>query len=123
MQDLKTIILKILDTLGYTDDKNAFVDEFINVIVIQALSDLVIHLSDEKQEQMRKECSAAGSDPQRINQIFKSYFTSEQIADSVETEVKNILTECVKQVNPVLNENQRQELIALSKDLQVSNTV
>jgi hypothetical protein len=114
-KDYKEILLKILEVISFTDDKEAFMKEFINNVSLQAFVDLVQTLPQDKQEELKKAFAAAGENAQKINDIVKNYFSEEQINNALENAAKNGVTEWMKAVDPTLSDPQRQKLVDLSQ--------
>jgi hypothetical protein len=115
MKTINDVILKILESIEYADDKEVFVNKFMNNVSLQAFVDLTQTLTQDKQEELKKAFAAAGEDAQKINDIVKSYFSKEQINSALENAAKNAVTEWMQVVDPTLSDPQRQKLIDLSQ--------
>lgn len=110
MTDPKQILIKILEIIGYSEDKDKFATEFLQNVSLQSLLDLFNTLAQDKKDQMQKDVSLAGNDPQKLQEILKNYFTEEQINNALQNSSKNAVTEYIKTIEPTLSDVQKQSL-------------
>ncbi len=113
----KDILLNILEAIDYTDDKEAFIKEFIELTQIQAVNDLVNALPPEQKEAVKAELAANKDNPQKASDVLKSRFTDEQMQEALEKSSGYAMLEWMNAINPTLSDEQRQKLINLSKEL------
>lgn len=118
MQDPTSIIVNLLTAIDYTGDKQAFAEEFITVIYMRALSDLVKSLAEEQQEKVKQECFAVANDIPKIVEVLKKYFTGDQTDNAIENAGKATLEDWLKEVLPSLQDSQKQNLQSALKALQ-----
>lgn len=111
MNNDRDTVLRILEAIDYSDDKEAFVDEFLKNVQQQAFINLVQALPQDKQEEIKNEFATENPE------IVKKYFTEEQIQQSLEDTSKNAVMEWLQTINPTLADAQRQKLVDLSQEL------
>lgn len=115
--ETKNTILKILEAIDYSDDKEDFVNKFIEIINIQTIESLAISLPLDQQNSLKNELTANKNNPEKVGEILKSRFSDEQTQKSLEEVSKNAVSEWMQAVSPTLSEEQRQKLLDLSKEL------
>lgn len=114
------ILLKILEIIGYSDNKNEFVDEFLKNIQMQSVIDLIQSLPQDQQSQIKKQLSVNPNDPNKAADVLKSYFNNEQIQEALKNASKTAMEEYIKAINPTLSSTQKNNLITLSQQLNAS---
>ena len=110
MTDPKQILLRILDIIGYAEDKDKFATEFIQNVSLQSLLDLFNNLPQDKKSQISQNIASAGNDPQKLGEALKNYFTKQQIEEAIQNSSKNAVTEYIKAIDPTLSDSQKQNL-------------
>lgn len=110
MSDPKQILIRILEIIGYSEDKDKFATEFLQNVSLQSLLDLFNTLPQDKKDQLQKDVSLVGNDPQKLQGILKNYFTEEQINTALQNSSKNAITEYIKTIEPTLSDPQKQSL-------------
>jgi hypothetical protein len=122
MDNPKSIILKILEIIGYKDDKEAFVNEFIKDIKLGALSGLIINLPEEKQKELKTKSEISQGNPQELERIINEYFTPEQIQEATKNSSQKMMSEYLQAINSTLSEEQKTNLVKLFEELKQTNT-
>lgn len=122
MNDPKAIVVRILDIIGYSEDKEKFAGEFLQTMSAQTLLDLFNSLPQDKKDQVKEQMTNTGNNPQAIQDILKTYFSESQIQDGLQNASKNAVAEYIKTIDPTLSETQRDNLVNLSKELNQNNT-
>lgn len=122
MNDPKAILLRILDTIGYSEDREKFATEFLQNVTHQALIDLFNTLPQDKKDQAKEQIKSVGDNPQALEQVLKTYFTQSQIQDALQNASKNAVAEYIKTIDPTLSETQRTNLMNFSKELNQTNS-
>ena len=117
MNKNKEILLKILEAIGYTDDKEAFTDEFLKNVQLQSMIDLHNSLTSEQQEEFKNKLILHTDDQEKVDEVVKSYFSEEQRRNAFEEASKKAMMEWLEEINPALTDEQRQKLIKLSEEL------
>jgi len=74
MDDAKSIILKILDTIDYSDDKERFADEFLQSVQLHALSNLIQSLPADRQNEIKEELTKNSNSPDVVAGVLKKIF-------------------------------------------------
>lgn len=108
-QSPKTILLKILDTIEYRDDKELFCQKFFNLVAQETLGALVYSLPPDKKETVEDQLLEE-KDPVKVQQIFHSTFTQIQIDQMLEMITQNAFRDYIKSIILVLNETQKKSV-------------
>lgn len=110
MDSAKKILLKILETIDYSDDREKFADEFIKNVHLQSLLDLISTLPTDKQEEIKTKLSANANDSNKITSLVSTYFSQQQMQDALETSAKKAVTKYIETIDHTLSTIQRQQL-------------
>lgn len=121
MNDPKTILLRILDIIGYSEDKEKYATEFLQNVSLQTFLDLYNTLPQDKKDQIQQQIISAGNNPQAVRDLLKNYFTESQIEDVIQNASKNAVTEYMKAIDPTLSETQRTSIVNFAKELNQNN--
>lgn len=116
MDQNNQVIQKILDIIGYSDDKKAFENKFTEVCRKQALLDLTDSLPPDKQEGLKLELGSA-NDPQKIGEILKRYVSVDEYDKILKLTSQNALDSYLQTVTPTLSDTQLAELQSYLKSL------
>ena len=116
MKSRKDILLKILDTIGYEDDKESFATEFEQNIQLQAFDELLRSLSTDEQVEIKDKLVTALNDVNKVLEILKSKFSDSQIQQSLDTATQEMFTSYLEYIDPALSQTQRNELIAVLRE-------
>lgn len=111
----KDILLKILEIIGYEDDKEAFVNAFLVNIQLQALNALLAEVPPEKKSEIEKEITSDSPDKY---QVLQSHFTQEQIEKALNESADKAVQEYIESIDETLTEDQRQGLVAYVEGLE-----
>ena len=117
MTDPKAILLRILDIIGYSEDKEKFATEFLQNVSMQSLLDLINSLPSDKQEEIKQKTSVLQNDPKAAQDLFNNYFTKQQIERALQNASKNAVTEYIKAIASTLSEEQKTNLTNYSQEL------
>ena len=110
MTDPKQILLRILEIIGYSEDKDKFATEFLQNVSFQALLDLFNTLPQDKKDQIQQQITNANNDISKVQQALSQFFTEDQISKSIENSSKNAVEEYIKTIEPTLSQEQKQNL-------------
>src|SRR3989344_1658092 len=110
MNEPKAILLRILDIIGYSEDKEKFATEFFQNVSLQALLDLFNTLPQDKKDQLQQKIASLGSDAAKVQGELKAYFTDSQLEQAIENSAQNAVTEYMKAIDPTLSDSQKQNL-------------
>ncbi len=110
MNDSRAILLRILEIIGYSEDKEKFATEFLQNVSLQALLNLFNTLSQDKKDQLQQKMQSIGNDAVKMQEELKTYFTQEQLEQAIENSAKNAVTEYIKTIEPTLSDSQKQNL-------------
>lgn len=108
-RDPKNVILEILNIIGYSNDKNAFAEKFINNCLLQSLSNLIARLAKEKQDSIKRSL-AENHTANELAQILKKNFTAKEYSDALKTATENAFKKYLETVKPTLNQFQQKNL-------------
>lgn len=109
MDQNNQVIQRILDIIGYSDDKKAFADKFSKVCQKQALLDLIDSLPFNKQEGLKLQLGSADN-PQKIGEILKQYVSADEYNKILKLASQNALDSYLQTVTPTLSDTQLAEL-------------
>jgi hypothetical protein len=107
--DPKNIMLRILTIIGFTDDKNAAADEFLQNCEKQALLDLLTALPKEKQETFKEQITGV-TDQAQQKTIILEYITPEQYNVALQKASQTAFEGLMKEVIPTLSNEQTTQL-------------
>ena len=108
-QDPKDIILNILTIIGFTDDKEAAADEFIQNCEKQALLDILVALPVEKQDALKRQLAGV-KDQDQQKAIIAEYVSSEQYQESLQKASATAFEGLIEEVIPTLSKEQTDKL-------------
>src|SRR5260221_9466167 len=110
MQNGHDLLTKILDAIGYDDDKETFIGEFQKNIYVQTFLTLSETLDDTKQQELAAELSQNSNDPEKLNLILSRYFPQQQIQMTIQNVSQHAVEEYLDTVTPLLSPQQKQNL-------------
>ena len=111
--DIKTLLTQILGVINYEDDKDEFINKYINIINNQTFFNLIQSLPQDKQEEIKNKFTQAKNDKEKAQEVFKEYFSKEQIEESIKNSSKDIMTKYLEAISNTLSDVQSQNLIQL----------
>lgn len=115
--DYKVTLSKILEAIEYSENKNAFIEEFVKNINIQALLNLITTISSDKQEQLKSQLLQNKDNKEKVAEIFKEHFPEEKIEESVKNVAKETMTKYIEVISDTLTDIQKQNLIQIAENL------
>lgn len=107
-QNPKQIILKVLEIIGYEDDKEKFANEFLSLCLQQALVALTQTLPQDKQDQLTQRSSL--TPPDKMEELLLEYFSAEKLQEDIKEASRTTFEDYLKEIIPTLNENQKNKL-------------
>jgi len=110
-EDFKNILIKILETINYSEDKDEFVAEFLKNIQLESLLDLINTLPSNKQEDIKNQLSKSSDNQKKVAEILEIYFLQDQIQQSLENVSKNAVIKYIQTISQTLSDSQRANLI------------
>ena len=114
--DYREILLKILDAIGYADNKDDFINQFVGIIYSQSIIDLMHALPASDQEKMKLELSGSNENQEKAEEVIKKYFSEEQRKKAVEIAAKNEMVRFISTIKDTLSPSQVQNLLNLSQE-------
>jgi GTP1/Obg family GTP-binding protein len=112
-KNYKEIILKVLEAINYTDDKEAFINQFATNIYFQSLIDLIQSMPITDQEKIKQKMSTIDNSSEKIDEVIKRYFTEVQRKKALELTAKNAMVNYISAIQDTLSPSQEQNLINL----------
>ena len=113
---LKETLLKILTAIDYADNKEAFADKFIGIVLLQAITHLKETAPADIQEKLKSEFNAADT-PEKLLIVAKNNFSEGQLKNAFDNAVKSLVKQWMEEVASTLNDSQRQKLKVLAQEL------
>ena len=111
------LLLKILNIIGYSDDKQKFINQFMLNINMQALLDLISTLSTDKQEEIKTILARSANHPDKITRAISAYFSQTQMQQAFEATSKKTFKEYIESIDHTLSVHQKQELAKIFQKL------
>ena len=112
MTTTEELFLKILDICGYEGDKQAFVDEFIGNIQLEALLHVISDNPDKKDDWMRLLNNM--KTPEEIKQFISDNIPTEDYAKQIEEVSEKSMTSYLRSIEGSLTENQKYDIAKLN---------
>ena len=106
------LLLKILDICGYKGDKQAFVDEFIGNIQLEALLHVISNNPDKKEDWMRLLNNM--QTPEEIKQFIGDNIPTEDYAKQIEEVSEKAMKTYLRSIEGSLTENQKYDIAKLN---------
>src|SRR5437762_12184364 len=106
---MKDKILQILEAIDYEDDREEFVNKFINIIQIEIITHLLHALPQDQQDKIENDF-AEDPDPEKFIQLFKAQLTEEQMQKETEEATQSIMTGFINSIAPTLSPEQKQKV-------------
>lgn len=114
---VKDLLVKILTTIGYSENKEEFVNQFMLNIHLQSLLDLISTLPTDKQEEIKSTLARSQNHVDKITRTLSSYFSKTQVQDALEVTSKNSIEKYIEAINHTLSASQRKELAKIFQEL------
>lgn len=117
MNNHRDILLKILETIGYQDDKEAFVSEFEKNIQLQTIADLIKSLPFDRQDIIKQKLGDASNNPEKVSAVLKDRFPESQLQMALENTAQDSITKYIQSIQKTLSESQRNDLIKVLQEI------
>jgi hypothetical protein len=118
MNNTQDILLQIQAIIGSRNGKERDVADFLTLIEMQALVDLIESLPPEKQKQVTEQFVTLPDEPQKAEKILSPYYTREQMRETLrEATKKAIVQHIVEPHNHQLSPSQRKRILSLLEQL------
>ncbi len=109
MDEIRNFLKKILDLISYSDNKDAFIDKFIDVCHQQTLLSLINELPPEKKAQFVQQ-TKDNSNPEQINSVIKDYFSDDQYNQALTKTANEGFKAFLEEVSQSLSQTQKDQL-------------
>lgn len=108
MDKFKKGITEILNIIGYSEDKETFINNFVEISLNMVLNNLILTISEEKQIEFRQRISLVDQGNQI--KIFNEYFTQEKVEVEIQKVFSANLADYLKEILPLLSVEQKDEV-------------
>jgi len=109
-KDFKSVIEKVLTLVGYQDDKDAFVNEFMSLCMRKSLADYGELLPEERKKILQQILQE--SDPSKVKEEIEPYITTEEFGKILTQNTQMLLQDYFQTIMPTLSEEQKKNLDA-----------
>ncbi len=110
MDNSKQVILKILDIIEFSEDREKFADGFLTLIYKNALGDCLSSLPEDTQKLLAQRLSDQNIDPQIFSDTIMHYVKRAQFRKSLEKCAKATMDGYIKAILPTISEDQKKQI-------------
>lgn len=107
IQNPKNILLKILNRVDYSGNKEIFADEFLKNCQLEALNNLIAKLPQEKQDIIKQQLQNSNK---AVGGLVKEYFTDQEYLEELKIVSADTLKEYIETIQPTLSSSQKDKL-------------
>ena len=115
--NLSDTLEKILSIIGFSQDKNEFIKEFLNNVYKQTIGDLLHTISLRKQEEYINKMQII-DDPNLLISHTNNFFDKETFQTKLVHNYQVGLDKLIKSVETTLSTNQKQQLVDLKQSIE-----
>jgi hypothetical protein len=119
--NLKEQIIKILETINYTGDKEKCTNDLLGLCTQQMVLDITSNLPQEKLDLLKQK--PKGDNPEKTLEVLEKVVGEEEIAKSLEKATQDVFQDWLKTVEPTLSNNQKDNLKIYFEELQKNSSV
>lgn len=116
----KVILLKVLIIIGYQNDKEKFIGEFLSLCFKKAFIKCVEDLPQNLKITIKKRLANVGEDPRKLQEILTEYVSEEKYDEILFSQSLDTFIEYLQAVIPTLKENQKKELGIYLKSIAIN---
>jgi hypothetical protein len=109
MNDLKNILLKFLEAIEYSDDKEEFIDNFTTIIYLDSIETLLVTLPEDKQALIKEQIGLAKS-TEELMTVVNSNFNQQSFQDAVAAASQKVFSEYLDEIKDVLTDEQKSKM-------------
>jgi hypothetical protein len=106
--DVESILDKILNILGYKEDRVAFIQEFMNLCMRGAFVEYMKVLSEDRRNELQQ--ILLEQDPVKVQEQLEPYMTTEEYKKLLQESTQKLFQEYLEKVMPILSEEQKNNL-------------
>ena len=106
--EIKSIIEKVLTLIGYEDDKDAFINEFMNLCMQKSLVDYKNVLPEARKKELHQ--ILQGSDPTIVKEQIGPYIKTEEFVQLFTKNIQEFLQDYFQTIMPTLSLEQKNGL-------------
>lgn len=115
VDEQKKLLVRILEITQTEDDKEAFVDMFVNLLFQDTVYALLQSLPAARRESVAKKWDANAGNAAALNSLITHNFTEKQIEQAGEKTAKKAMDEYLLSISDRLNASQKEELKKLGE--------
>lgn len=112
----KQTIIKILDIIDFSEDKDNFAAKFIEQIKLQSIIDMTNSLSENRKKELKAKISSDPNDAAKVSKILKAYFSDDLLSKSLEDTANSAIADWLKTLSGTLSNQQRENLSKFTKE-------
>lgn len=116
-KDYKDFFIKILAIINYTNDREAFADNFLITCEQRATTILIKHLPENVLETLTPQTT-----PEEIKNLIQKNFTNQQIDEIFRITLEKTFSGYIQNILPTLKESQKQDLNKLFSSIQTTTS-
>src|ERR1035437_8903807 len=109
MNKASDLLNQVLDNIGYTDNKQEFVNKFLGICNQDALASLIPTLPGDKRAEFVAKLNSKVS-AEEIKAVVNEYFTEDQYAEALTKASEKALKAFLETITPELNSEQVEKL-------------
>jgi DNA replication protein DnaD len=110
MNNARDIILRILEAIDYSDNREAHADEILQNINLLSLVNLIQSLPSEKQTVIKQQLSENQDTPEKIAALLKEHFSQQELNTVLESTAKDLVFQYIQTIMPTLSASQKEKL-------------
>jgi hypothetical protein len=118
MSNAIDILLKILEAIDYSDNREGPTDEVLKNINLLALVNLVQSLPSEKQIEVKQQLSDNQDNPEKIAALLKEHFSQQELHQALEITIKDTITQYIQTIAPTLSMAQKGKLLHVMEEFE-----
>jgi hypothetical protein len=117
MDKYKKTLEKILDAIGYTDDKESFINKFISILQLKAVDILIKQLDAEKQNEILKAVNNKAGELKTLDQILLNYFPKIEIEEAIKMSTYEVTLKYIDSIKDTLSKSQREAVVKIFDEM------
>lgn len=108
--NVEEILEKILTIIDYKEDKNAFIEEFMNLCIRGAFVEYLKILSYDRKTELQQILQE--NDPLDLKEKLEPYMITEEYKSLVQESSEKLFQEYLDKITPIISEEQKNNLTA-----------
>ena len=108
MTDPKQLIVDVLESIGYEENKDKFASDFLSISLQEAMMNLMQGLPQDKQDQLTHRVSLVG--PDKLEGLLLEYFSKEDFSNALSKASSSAIESYLETISGSLNDEQKTKL-------------